>query len=337
MKAAFMLPMAAVAEVPLAMSWIDWKTTFGVAFNGNEDSARQFIYKTNVGFIETENTRGHAYVLGVNQFSHLTEEEFIAQYTGANGAILTSSDDTYMGRLEEGIRADAVDWTTEEGVVNPVKDQGACGSCWAFSAVGVVESAYALGSFMLWPLSEQQLLDCEDYTQAGCGGGYNNKAFTYISKYGLCSEESYPYTATDYEDNTCQAGSTEHGQPGESKCTFEVAAGVITGYRDVSSNTGGLERALNQMPVSVTIRADSTFQSYRSGVLSPYPCPFTAQINHAVIAVGYDAESFKIRNSWGTSWGEGGYVRLAKDVKNPYCIFNNNPLVPTLSAATVSV
>jgi len=336
MKAAFMLPMAAVAEVPLTMSWADWKNTFGVAFNGNEDSTRQFIYETNVAFIETENTRGHAYVLGVNQFSHLAEEEFLAQYTGARGGSLTNSDDAYMGRLEEGIRADSVDWTTTEGVVNPVKDQGQCGSCWAFSAVGAVESAYALSSSKLWPLAEQQLLDCEDDTQHGCGGGWNNKALTYISNYGACTQESYPYTATDFNSNTCQAGSTEHGRPGELSCTFEVAAGVVTGFRDVPKNVSGLESALNKMPVSVTIGVDSLFQSYRSGVLSQI-C--VGWINHAVIAVGYDAESFKIRNSWGSSWGEDGYVRIAKDVEdnNPFCLFAINPVVPVMSAAAVMV
>lgn len=349
MKAAFMLPVAAavaqvpvaevpVGEVPLAMSWNEWKATFGVDFNGNEDSARQLIYETNVAFIETENTKDHAYVLGVNQFSHLAEEEFLTLYAGAKDAIITSDDDTYLGRWEEGIRADSVDWTTSDGVITPVKDQGQCGSCWAFSAVGVVESANALATGHLWALSEQQLLDCEDWFQSGCGGGYNDKALTYISKYGACSQESYPYEATDYKDNTCKAGSTEHGQPGKAECTFGVEAGVISGYSDLAKNVIGLETGLNQMPVSVTIRADGTFQSYRSGVLSEN-CPFMGQVNHAVIAVGYDNESFKIRNSWGSSWGEGGYVRMAKDkaIPNPYCLFAHNPVVPTMSVAAVMV
>jgi len=107
---------------------------------------------------------------------------------------------------------------------------------------------------------------------------------------------------------------------------------------DVAKTSAGLESALNQMPVSVTIKADSTFQSYRTGIMSQ-KCPFLGQINHAVIAVGYDAESFKVRNSWGETWGEQGYFRLAKDVggKGPLCLFKEAPVVPTLSTAAITV
>jgi len=328
MKLAFVLPMTSVAELPLIMNWVEWKDAFGVAFNGDEDVERESIYNNNVAFITSENDKDHSYVLGVNQFSHLTEEEFLARHTGAKDGAVTSSEETFFGNLDERARADAVDWTTQ-GVVNPIKDQGQCGSCWAFSAVGTVESALALSGRSLTRLSEQQLLDCEDYTQAGCGGGYNNKAMTFMSQYGVCSEKSYPYSATDFDDDTCQAGDSEHGHAGEAKCTFAVQAGIVTGYTNTPKTVDGLEAALNQQPVSVTIKADSTFQSYRSGVLSE-SCPFLGQINHAVIAVGYDDESFKIRNSWGESWGEAGYVRIAKGVKNPFCLFKQAPVVPTL-------
>merc|ERR1711957_993525 len=134
------------------------------------------------------------------------------------------------------------------------------------------------------------------------------------------------------DDDTCQAGETEHGHAGEAKCTFDLAPGVVSGYREVPKTVDGLEAALNQQPVSVTIKADSTFQSYRSGVLSE-SCPFMGQINHAVIAVGYDAESFKIRNSWAETWGEQGYVRVAKDVKDPFCLFKEAPVAPIISSS----
>jgi len=253
------------------------------------------------------------------------------------GGDIVSLEDAHMGDLEVGTRADSVDWTTAQGIVNSVKDQGQCGSCWAFSAVGTLESAYALASGELHALSEQQLLDCQDYYQSGCSGGYNYKAFTYIGQYGSCSQESYPYAATDFrDDDICQAGPTEHSGRGESKCTFAVSAGVVSGYNSVSKSVEGLESALNTMPVSVTLKADSVLQSYRSGVLSE-KCPFLGQPNHAVIAVGYDAESFKIRNSWGSSWGEDGYFRIAKDIKNPVCIFKQNPIVPIIASKELIV
>jgi cathepsin L len=325
------LPFVA-AELPLIMPWEDWKATFGIAFNGEEEAAqRRAVYESTIAFIESENSKGHSFTLGVNQFSHLTEEEFVSQYTGAVPD--EAEDAPHLGQLEAAVRADAVDWTTK-GVVNSIKDQGSCGSCWAFSAVGTVESAYAVHSGKLLNLAEQELLDCADYTQAGCGGGYNDKAMTFISQHGACSEASYPYTAKDFDDDKCQADKTETGKDGTNSCSVALPIGAVTGFSDVGKSSTDLEAALNVMPVSVTIRADSTFQSYRSGVLSA-SCPFLGQINHAVIAVGYDSESFKIRNSWGKAWGEEGYVRLAKEAGShgAFCLFKNAPVVPTLSSS----
>jgi len=336
MKLAFVLPVVAVADVPLTMSWDEWKNHFGMEFN-SDDESRKDVYESNVAFIEAENAKGHTYVLGVNHFSHLSEEEFIAQYTGAQGGDVINAEDAHMGELEVGTRADSVDWTTTKGVVNAIKDQGQCGSCWAFSAVGTVESVYALASGKLHTLSEQQLLDCQDWYQSGCDGGYNSKAMTYISKYGSCSQTSYPYKAKDFRDgDTCEAGNTEHGSPGESKCSFTLSPGVVSGYNSISKNKDGLESALNQSPVSVTLKADSALQQYRSGVLSE-SCSTFGQPNHAVIAVGYDSESFKIRNSWGSSWGEDGYFRIANDLSNPVCIFKQNPVVPTMATEAYTV
>jgi len=200
-----------------------------------------------------------------------------------------------------------------------------------------VESAYALASGKLHVLSEQQLLDCEDWYQSGCNGGYNSKAMTYISEFGSCSQASYQYKAKDFRDgDICEAGNTEHGGEGESKCTFLLSPGVVSGYNSIAKSTDGLESALNQMPVSVTLKADSAVQQYRSGILSE-SCSLFGQPNHAVIAVGYDSESFKIRNSWGSSWGEDGYFRIAKDISNPLCIFKQNPVVPVVATQAYTV
>jgi len=316
MKFALVLPFVAAADVPLTMSWDEWKNHFGMTFNGEDDAARSAVFEANVAIIDSSNAAGNTYTLGVNQFSHLSIDEFKAQFTGGKGGSILSSDDAHMGVLEIGERASSVDWSTDSSVVNPVKDQGQCGSCWAFSAVGTVESAYALAAGKLGSYAEQQLVDC-DHTggSAGCNGGWNQYGISYIGQTGIASESSYPYTATD---GSCRSVSKS------------LAAGAVTGYNSVTGSVAGLESALNASPVSVTVAADSTWQQYRSGVLSQ-GC--TSQVDHAVIAVGYDSSTFKIRNSWGASWGERGYVRVSNTVSNPYCLWTDSPVVPTISAA----
>jgi len=322
MKAAFLLPVVAVADVPLTMSWADWKDQFGMTFNGEEDAAREQIFNSNVAYIESENAKDNTFTLGVNMFTHLSLEEFQAQFTGGKGGSALGSDDAHLGELE--VKTDIasdVDWSTDSSVVNPVKDQGQCGSCWAFSAVGTVESAYALAAGKLGSYAEQQLVDCDTTGGSqGCNGGFNQYGISYIGQTGIASESSYPYKATD---GTCRASSVSK----------ELAAGTVAGYQSVGKNNAALQSALNSSPVSITVDADNSWQSYRSGVLSK-SCGLFGQIDHAVIAVGYDssADTFKIRNSWGASWGEAGYVRISNSVSNPYCVYNTAPFVAQISA-----
>jgi len=303
------------------MSWSDWKNEFGMAFNGEEESARETAFNANIQFIEIQNMLGNTYTLGVNQFSHLTNEEFKAQYTGGQGGSTLGSDDAHLGELEVGEIASSVDWSTDKSVVNPVKDQGQCGSCWAFSAVGTVESAYAIAAGKLGSYAEQQLVDCDTTGGSqGCNGGFNQYGIAYIGSTGVAAESSYPYTATD---GSCRASSVSK----------TLAAGAVSGYQSVGKNNAALQSALNTSPVSVTVDADNTWQSYRSGVLSK-SCGIFGRIDHAVIAVGYDssANTFKIRNSWGASWGEAGNVRVSNSVSNPYCIYNTAPFVAQINA-----
>merc|ERR1712032_1389075 len=135
----------------------------------------------------------------------------------------------------------------------------------------------------------------------GCNGGFNQYGIQYIGTTGIAAESAYPYTATD---GSCKASSVSK----------TLAAGAVAGYQSVGKNNAGL-------------------QLYRSGVLSK-SCGIFGQIDHAVIAVGYDtsADTFKIRNSWGASWGEAGYVRISNSVSNPYCLYNTAPFVAQISA-----
>jgi len=323
MKAAFLLPVVAAADVPLTMSWADWKNHFGMQFNGEEEAAREAIFTANIATIESENAAGNSYTLGVNQFTHLSLEEFQAQYTGAKGGSALSLDDAHLGEMEVKTDiADSLDWSTNAAVVNPVKDQGQCGSCWAFSAVGTVESAYALAAGKLGSYAEQQLVDCSSNGGSqGCNGGFNQYGISYIGTTGIASESSYPYKATN-------------GNCRDSSVSKELPAGSVAGYQSVGTNNAAFMSALNTQPLSITVNADNTWQMYRSGVLSK-KCGLFGRIDHAVIAVGYDssANTFKIRNSWGSSWGEDGYVRIDNTVSNPYCVYNTPPFTATINAA----
>merc|ERR1712127_1085690 len=182
----------------------------------------------------------------LDQFSHLTNEEFKAAYTGGQGGSTIGSDDAHLGELEIGEIASSVDWSTDKSVVNPVKDQGQCGSCWAFSAVGTVESAYAIAAGKLGSYAEQQLVDCDtNGGSQGCNGGFNQYGIEYIGQTGIAAESSYPYKATD---GTCRASSVSK----------TLAAGSVSGYQSVSKTNAGLQSALNTSPVSVTVDADNT-------------------------------------------------------------------------------
>jgi len=322
MKAAFLLPVAAVADVPLTMSWGEWKDHFGMTFNGEEETTREGIFNTNIAFVEAENAKGNTYTLGVNRFTHLSLDEFQAQYTGAKGGSSLGPEDIHLGELEVHTDiADALDWSTNAAVVNPVKDQGQCGSCWAFSAVGVVESAYAISSGKLGSYAEQQVVDCSSNGGSqGCNGGFNQYGIQYIGQTGIAAESSYPYKATD---GTCR----------DSSVAKDLPAGTVAGYNTVGTTNAAFMSALNTQPLSITVNADNSWQSYRSGVLSK-KCGIFGRIDHAVIAVGYDSSdnTFKIRNSWGSGWGEDGYVRIDNTVSNPYCVYNTPPFTAQINA-----
>jgi C1A family cysteine protease len=207
----------------------------------------------------------------------------------------------------------SIDWTTK-GAVTGVKDQGQCGSCWSFSATGAMEGAYFNKHNKLESFSEQNFVDCDNRSNGGsdlaCNGGLMDSAFSWAKKNGgVCSEADYPYTS----------GTTKKAGTCNTKCT-KVANSGPSKYVDVATNSdSAMMSALALNPVSVAIEADtSSFQLYKSGV---YSSACGHNLDHGVLAVGYGTDGgkdfYKVKNSWGTGWGEKGYIRFARGGSMP--------------------
>jgi cathepsin L len=249
------------------------------------------------------------FTLGINPFTDLTQEEFKKQYLGGfrtKGAVGSFGCLPFSG---ESLAVPAsIDWR-EKGVVNPVRDQGQCGSCWAFATTANAESVWAISNNnQLFDLSEEFLVDCASgigYFNQGCNGGEPDSAFKYMISYGQYSEASYPYTA----------GTTQIAGKCRSNSATAAAVKFTNCYDVAPKNQVALKTAVAKHPVTIAIEADTRyFQSYSGGILDSASCG--TNLDHAVEIVGYGEENGKkywtVRNSWSASWGEAGYVRIAR-------------------------
>lgn len=242
-----------------------------------------------------------SYTLAVNKFADLSYEEFQSKYLMNNFNELKklredNCDEPDMA-ASKGRDESAIDWASE-GKVQRVKNQGQCGSCWAFSTVGSLESAYAIRGEELPDLSEQELVDCStSFGNAGCNGGLMSLGYKYIIQNGIHTQSEYPYRGTD---QTCKSESLKDSEHTASQCVM------------IPANTDGLTAGLRVQPVSVAFYVNLTFQFYGSGIFDPWMC--NGQPNHGVLAVGFDLTNakpfYKVKNSWGGSWGENGYFRI---------------------------
>ncbi len=274
----------------------------------SEVETRFSIFKANLQDILHHNSQPNiTFTMGVNQFTDLTAAEFKELYVGGygKGNPLGSYGCKAFSSSAAGAPA-SIDWR-DKGAVTSVKDQGQCGSCWTFSSTGAVEGAWAISTGQLIDLSEEQLVDCANgyvtYGSSGCNGGSMDGAFKYITQYGQCSASSYPYTA----GTTMKAGSCQ-------KCT---PVAHISSCSDVKANDQiSLKGAVAMQPVSVAIEADQRyFQSYAGGILTD-ATKCGQNLDHGVLCVGFGEENgikyWLVKNSWGASWGENGYVKIAR-------------------------
>jgi len=296
----------------LEVHWGNFKATHQKSYaDANEELIRRFIFEDNMNTImefNRLNASTAGFRLGVNEFADMTNSEFaemmLATHISANH--ISQADSIFEASGIRDLPAE-VDWTTK-GYVTGVKNQGQCGSCWAFSTTGSLEGQHFKKTGKLVSLSEQNLVDCSTSEgNQGCNGGLMDQAFTYIKKNGgIDTEDSYPYTGTD------------------GKCNFAQnnIGAQLTGFVDVKS---GDENALKEAvatigPISVAIDASSIFfQFYSSGVYDPWFCSST-DLDHGVLAVGYGTEDSKdfwlVKNSWGASWGLNGYIKMIRNKSN---------------------
>jgi C1A family cysteine protease len=295
-------------------------------------------FADNDDIISSHNAANASFKLGHNKFSHMNRAEWSAFVkNGFQGKPETAAAKIHAAPADVSTLPTAVDWVTS-GAVTGVKDQGQCGSCWSFSTTGALEGAYFNKFSSLTSFSEQNLVDCDNRqnsanrgTDMGCNGGLMDNAFSWIEKNGgLCTESAYPYTSGNGASGTCQTSCSK------------VAGSKITSYTDVATNSdSALMSAIAQQPVSVAIEADqASFQLYKSGVFTG-TCG--TNLDHGVLAVGYGTDSssgldfYKVKNSWGTGWGEGGYIRMVRGStinnkqKQGQCgVLSGPPSYPTL-------
>lgn len=299
-------------------SFIAYNNKFGKTYKcPAEKIYRMAVFIKNLREIKKENEQNSTYRMGLNKFSTMTPEEFKIKFLGRRGPVVPDSERVSANFGDEPA---SIDWR-EKGAVTPVKNQGQCGSCWAFSSTGALEAAYFTKNNELLSFSESQLADCSWlYGNQGCNGGLQQNAFKYYKHKGAQLESDYPYKP---KDEFCQY----------SKHPVKAHP---TGYKTLKKGQEHLKAGVAERVLAVSVYAQP-WQHYKEGIYSNHiQCPSAERLlDHAVLAVGYGSENgtdyWIIKNSWSADWGEKGYIRLIRtDSGNGICGVALEPLYPTL-------
>ena len=309
MKAIVFALFAVALSLSVHSDFAAFEAEYGKNYLSAERAYRAKVFEYNMKWAAKVNAEGHSWKVGATPFADMTNTEFA---TSKMCGCMLKPTTTKISKNINVRPLEAIDWR-EKGAVSPVKNQGSCGSCWAFSATGSLEAGNFIANGKMVLVSEQQLVDCDPKSH-GCGGGLMTNAFEYVMKKGLCTEEDYPYHA---KDEDCK----------DDKCT---AAIHIKGYEEVAEFDGkALKAAVSKAPVSVAVEADSAvFQMYKSGVVDSDACG--TSLNHGVLAVGYTDEYWIVKNSWGEKWGDNGYIKIAyKETGAGICGINQMNSYPT--------
>ncbi|MCP3684046.1 MAG: C1 family peptidase [bacterium] len=299
-------------------TFTDYEAEFNKKYiDEQEHQIRKLIFQQNLERIREVNSDSTmTWKAGVNHLTDRTTPELNALTGLHRGLKFQIYKVSYERPSEEEIKelATSIDWR-EKGVVSDVRNQGGCGSCWAFSSVAVLESHVAIRTGKLIAMSEQQLVDCTPDPKhcggtGGCEGATQELGFDYVHKIGgSTSRNDYKYTARD----------------GRCKDSDYKKVATIEGYTKLATNDyNALTKSLNSGPVSISVAADRWFM-YESGIFNDKKCGAT--INHAVVAVGYAPGYWIVRNSWGAGWGERGYIRVMREAssKDVQCAIDYHP------------
>ncbi|CAD8100880.1 unnamed protein product [Paramecium primaurelia] len=295
-------------EIDTGNLYTNWKMKYNKRYTNQRDEMYRYkVFTGNLNQIRAfyESRKETTYTLELNQFADMSQQEFAQTYLSLRvrkTAKINAANDNFQYKGAE------VDWTNDKKIKYPaVKNQGSCGSSWAFSAVATLEINSDIELNKRYVLSEQDLVDCtRPYGNQGCKGGQVDQAYHYVLDYGLTEAKDYPYTGKDEE---CQSSANR---------PFQHLAGYYL-YETCSQ----LADAIQKRTVAVAVDANS-WQFYGSGVLSE--C--TKDLNHAAVLVGVSADGvWKIRNSWGATWGEAGHIRLAGGDTCGICADPSSPVL----------
>lgn len=297
-------------------AWEDFLKTYGKTYASDEEyQLRKEQFLKNYASLESKEKQvssGKTYTVGVTQFSDLSQEEFLRAYTGVVLDESQTNKENVLPPKKRTVGAPtSFDWRAQPFVMPPIRNQGQCGSCWAFTMAGTLETMYNIKHRKLnASFSEQHLVDC-NLSNFGCQGGNLERALLYLLNNGTASKTSYPYAnlPSTVMRNTCKSNL-------QTSIFRNFAAYYATGISDAYMQ----EFISGYSPLAVYIDG-APLQTYTGGILNA-AC---TQINHAVIIVGYGRTStgalfYIARNSWGTTWGESGYFRIS--ATNP-CFIKN--------------